>query len=185
MAKPTFPDPTMPNMNDLTIRRVTPSDGPALSEIGRATFLETFGHLYPPQDLESFLPSAYGLERTDRDLTDPAKASWLVEADTQVVGYATVGPCDLPHSDVGPQSLELKRFYLLKSFQNTGIGGRLWVEVMNWMRAQKPKNLWIGVWSENHGAQRFYLRHGFEKVGEYGFKVGNTTDHEFILRRHA
>jgi RimJ/RimL family protein N-acetyltransferase len=41
------------------------------------------------------------------------------------------------------------------------------------------------VWSENHGAQRFYAREGFEKVGEYGFKVGRTVDHEFILRRRA
>jgi ribosomal protein S18 acetylase RimI-like enzyme len=39
------------------------------------------------------------------------------------------------------------------------------------------------VWSENFGAQRFYGRYGFEKVGEYGFRVGNTVDHEFILKR--
>ena len=45
------------------------------------------------------------------------------------------------------------------------------------------RDVWIGVWSENHGAQRLYARHGFEKVGEYEFKVGQTRDHEFILRR--
>ena len=32
---------------------------------------------------------------------------------------------------------------------------------------------------------RFYERQGFEKAGEYGFKVGQTTDREFILRRSA
>ena len=47
------------------------------------------------------------------------------------------------------------------------------------------RTIWIGVWSENHGAQRFYVREGFEKVGEYGFKVGRTLDLEFILRRTA
>ena len=41
------------------------------------------------------------------------------------------------------------------------------------------------MWSENFGAQRFYGREGFEKVGEYGFRVGATVDHEFILRRRA
>jgi RimJ/RimL family protein N-acetyltransferase len=43
--------------------------------------------------------------------------------------------------------------------------------------------LWIGVWSENHAAQRLYARKGFTRVGEYLFRVGQTRDHEFIFRR--
>ena len=43
--------------------------------------------------------------------------------------------------------------------------------------------VWIGVWSENHKARRFYGRYGFEKCGEYDFAVGETRDHEFILMR--
>ena len=58
-------------------------------------------------------------------------------------------------------------------------------ELENPPQAEGPRDVWIGVWSENHGAQRFYARHGFEKVGEYGFTVGRTVDHEFILRRSA
>jgi RimJ/RimL family protein N-acetyltransferase len=41
------------------------------------------------------------------------------------------------------------------------------------------------VWSENLGAQRFYARHGFERVGTYAFPVGRVRDLEFILRRPA
>jgi diamine N-acetyltransferase len=170
-------------MNEPILRRAQPEEAMALSDIGHSTFVETFGHLYPAEDLEVFIPAAYGLERTARDLGDPRKASWLVEQDGEVIGYASAGPCDLPHPAVTVRSLELKRFYLLKSHQNGGIGGKLWSAVMNWMQAQDPSDLWIGVWSQNHGAQRFYLRHGFEKVGEYGFQVGNTVDEEFILRR--
>ena len=50
-------------------------------------------------------------------------------------------------------------------------------------RLQRP--LWIGVWSENLGAQKLYGRHGFVKAGEYEFHVGKTRDREFILRRDA
>ena len=46
-----------------------------------------------------------------------------------------------------------------------------------------PRTLWIGVWSQNLGAQRFYARHGFEKVGEHTFPVGRVVDLEFTLRR--
>jgi RimJ/RimL family protein N-acetyltransferase len=43
--------------------------------------------------------------------------------------------------------------------------------------------VYIGVWSGNAGAQRLYARHGFEKIGEYDFPVGQHLDREFILRQ--
>jgi GNAT superfamily N-acetyltransferase len=166
-----------------TIRRADAADAEALSRIGAETFTETFGHLYPPQDLADFLVYAYGLERTRADLADPAKASWIVETDGAVVGYALAGPCDLPHEEVTPACGELKRLYLLKRLQGDGTGSRLLAETFAWLERDGPRRLWIGVWSENHGAQRLYGRLGFEKVGEYVFPVGQTRDREFILRR--
>jgi ribosomal protein S18 acetylase RimI-like enzyme len=172
-------------MQDAVIRRAGPEDAEILAEIGARTFCETFAHLYSSEDLEAFLAEAYGLERTRADLADPAKAAWLVEIGGEVVGYAQAGPCGLPHPDVGPSCGELKRFYLRKEWQGGGLGGNLFSEVMAWLERDGPRDIWIGVWSENFGAQRFYERHGFAKVGDYGFQVGSTTDHEFILKRRA
>ena len=172
-------------MSEPTIRRAGPADAEVLARIGAETFTETFAHLYAPQDLAVFLADAYGLERTRADLADPAKASWLVEMDGQAIGYATAGACGLPHAEVTPECGELKRFYLYKAWQNGGRGRGLFDEVMAWLQRSGPRTIWIGVWSENHGAQRFYGRQGFEKVGEYGFAVGSTFDREFILRRNA
>lgn len=172
-------------MQQPVIRRADLSDAQAVAEIGAQTFVETFAHLYPPEDLKAFLAQAYDVEQARADLADPAKAVWLVEADGQVVGHALAGPCNLPHPEVTPASGELKRFYLLKAWQNGGTGRRLFDEIMTWLERDGPRDLWIGVWSENLGAQRFYARHGFEKVGEYGFAVGASVDQEFILRRVA
>lgn len=170
-------------MGEPTIRRAGPQDAETLSALGARTFSDTFAHLYDPEDLAAFLAEAYGLERTRADLADPAKASWLVEADGAAVGYALAGPCGLPHEAVTPGCGELKRIYFLKAHQGGGLGGRLFAEAMAWLQADGPRDVWIGVWSENFGAQRFYERHGFAKVGEYGFAVGRTVDREFILRR--
>jgi ribosomal protein S18 acetylase RimI-like enzyme len=183
MAHPN-PDSARPATQPL-IRRAGLADAAALSAIGEATFRETFGHLYPRSDLEPFLAQAYALDRSRADLAHPAKASWIVEADGAVVGFALAGPCDLPHPEVTPRSGELKRIYLLKAWQNGGLGRRLFAETLAWLQAGGPRDVWIGVWSENHGAQRFYARQGFEKVGEYGFVVGNTVDLEYILSRDA
>jgi GNAT superfamily N-acetyltransferase len=170
-------------MTEPTIRRAGAADAEALAAIGLATFHETFGYLYPREDLEAYVAEAYDLERTRASLADPAQASWLVEADGKAVGYATVGPCGLPHPEVTPACGELKRIYLLGAWQSGGVGARLYAEALAWLEREGPRTVWLGVWSENLKAQRFYARHGFAQVGEYGFKVGGTVDREFILRR--
>lgn len=170
-------------MSQPTIRRAGPSDADTLSRLGARTFTETFGHLYPVEDLSAFLVYAYGLARTRADLSDPEKAHWLVEVDGKAVGYASAGPAGLPHEDLKPTDGELYRLYLLAAHQGGGIGRRLLDTVLAWLEKDGPRPLWIGVWSENFGAQRLYGRLGFEKVGDYIFPVGETKDEEFILRR--
>ncbi|MBW3549266.1 MAG: GNAT family N-acetyltransferase [Proteobacteria bacterium] len=105
--------------------------------------------------------------------------------DGEPVGHAAAGPCGLPHPEVAASDGELKRLYVLKDHQNAGWGGRLFQTALDWLQRDGPCTLWIGVWSENLGAQRFYARHGFEHVGDYEFPVGRVRDHEFILRRRA
>lgn len=172
-------------MADPVIRRAGSADAETLAELGARTFVETFAHLYDPADLSAYLAEAYDLGRTRADLADPAKALWLVEADGRAIGYALAGPCNLPHDAVTPACGELKRIYFRKHAQGGGLGGRLFAEVMAWLQKDGPRTVWIGVWSENYGAQRFYERHGFAKAGEYDFPVGKQLDREFILRKPA
>jgi ribosomal protein S18 acetylase RimI-like enzyme len=165
------------------IRRAGPADADALAAIGRATFVETFGHLYPPHDLAAFLAEAHSVERARADLANPAKAAWLVEAGGEVVGYALACPAKLPHPEVTPACGELDRIYLLAGHRGGGMGSRLIGEVFAWLERDGPRRIWLGVFSGNVGAQRLYQRHGFEVVGSYNFVVGKTLDHEFIMRR--
>jgi ribosomal protein S18 acetylase RimI-like enzyme len=59
--------------------------------------------------------------------------------------------------------------------------------MMDWAidraRARGASRLYLGVWRENHRAQRFYARNGFVKVGEYHFPVGAQLDEEDIIVR--
>ena len=91
----------------------------------------------------------------------------------------------LPHPDVAPGDGEVQRLYILRGHQGGGHGTTLLRTALEWLERDGPRTLWIGVWSENYGAQRFYARHGFEIVGEYSFMVGDHADREFITRRPA
>lgn len=171
------------NDDRYTLRRATPEDAGTLSALATRTFVETFGHLYPPEDLQAFLDEAYPADRQRVILEHPGYAVWLLEQEGVAVGHAAAGPCGLPHPQVAPGDGELKRLYLLKEQQNRGWGSRLLQTALAWLEREGPRTLWVGVWSENSGAQRLYGRHGFERVGEYGFPVGRVRDREFILRR--
>lgn len=168
---------------EFSIRRATADDAALVSALAARTFTETFGHLYPAADLRHFLEHSYAPEAQRRSLEDSANAMWLLEVAGEVVGHAYAGRCTLPHPAVAPGDGELKRLYLLAQAHNRGWGGHLFQAALDWLQRDGPRTLWVGVWSENLGAQRFYARHGFDKVGDYEFPVGQTRDHEFILRR--
>jgi diamine N-acetyltransferase len=167
------------------IRRAGLDDAPALATLGARTFIESFGQLYSAEDLQAFLDESHTAAAYERLLADPLYALWLAEADGRAIGYALAGPCGLPHADVAPGDGELKRLYLLASAQGGGIGTGLFEQALEWLERDGPRTLWISVWSENYGAQRFYARYGFEHVGEYAFIVGQQRDREFIFRRSA
>jgi diamine N-acetyltransferase len=169
-------------MPSFAIRRAAPSDATLLAGLGRETFSETFAHLYPPEDLKAFLEQAYTPEAFARFLTAEGHALWVAELQGRAVGYAHAGPCALPHPEATARCGELKRLYVRAGNQGDGVGSALLDEALGWLQAP-GRRLWVGVWSENFGAQRLYASRGFEKVGEYEFPVGATRDHEFILSR--
>lgn len=169
----------------VTLRRATAQDAPELAALGARTFIDTFGHLYAPGDLQAFLRDSHSQAAYAEALADPACALWIAEADGEAIGYAQAGPCGLPHAEVRPGDGELKRLYLLPSAQGGGIGARLFEQALAWLERDGPRTLWISVWSENLGAQRFYGRYGFDFVAEYEFPVGAQRDREFMYRRLA
>jgi len=168
----------------VTIRRAAPDDIPQLARLGAVTFTETFGHLYKPQDLQTFLTSSRSETRYAKMLADPKTGIWLAGAESQPpLAYAVVGPCKLPVENLEPGAGELQELYVLAGHRGLELGSRLLSVAFRWLDEQGFAPLYIGVWSENEGAQRLYGRYGFTKVGEYGFPVGDHVDHEYILKR--
>ena len=174
-------------MNDVpspTIRRATRTDAAALAELGATTFVEAFGHLYKKRDLDAFLARAHSVAAYERLLDDPAIGIWLATiGDAPPIGYIVAGSCKLPVENLEPNAGEIRQLYVRADTQTRGLGTMLLNTALDWLTSQKRVPVYVGVWSENLGAQRLYGRLGFEKVGEYKFAVGDQLDHEFILKR--
>ncbi len=170
------------------IRPATMADAEALAALKRTTFRQTFVEgfaiPYPPADMARFEEDSYGVPTIAREIADAAHKTWVAEGEGgALVAYAHAGPCKLPHGDLREGEVELYQLYMLREWQGGGLGRALMERALGWMEGRSDGRPWIGVWSGNLRAQRFYTRFGFEKVGEYDFAVGDHRDHEFILRR--
>lgn len=162
-------------------RRATPEDAPALAAFAARTFVETFGHLYPPEDLAAFLVEKYGAEIQRQEIEDPACRAWLAERDGALVGFAQAGPVsmEIAHAET---DRELYRLYVAEDAKGAGVAQALMQRVLDWARAQNAGALWLSVWENNARAQAFYRRYGFAHIGEHKFMVWQTADRDLIWR---
>lgn len=172
---------------DFRIRPAVPPDAEALGAFSRRVFLETFledlGAVYPPHDLAIFLDESHSAEAFRGFLASGDYDVLVAEGPDGLVAYSTTGAMSMEHPDATPACGELKRLYVARAAQGTGLADRLFGLALERMAPRWTGDEWLSVWSENHRAQRFYLKRGFEKAGEYGFPVGAHRDHEFIFRR--
>src|SRR3546814_17537197 len=61
------------------IRRATPDDAEPVSVLATRTFVETYGHLYPAEDLQAFLANDYAVDTTRVLLSHHGQRVWLFE----------------------------------------------------------------------------------------------------------
>ncbi len=167
-------------MGAIAWRDAGPGDAAALAAIGRQSFVETFGHLYSPDNLAAFLTN-HSEVNWRAELDDPRYAVRLGEADGAAAAYAKLGPPSLPFEVVGP-SIELRQFYLLKPWHGSGGAAELMAWVLAEARRRGAEQLYLSVFTDNHRARRFYARYGFEAVGRYDFMVGTHADEDIIMR---
>jgi ribosomal protein S18 acetylase RimI-like enzyme len=168
-------------VSDIVYRIADAADSEALAAFAAGSFAETFGHLYPPEDLATYLSVSYGAAIQHSELADPAIRAWLALRDSAIVGYAMAGPVDMnvAHAE---RDRELYRLYVDKDVKGAGVAHTLMRDVMAWVKEQGAEALWLSVWENNERAQRFYKRYGFDHIGEHKFMVGRVADRDFIWR---
>jgi diamine N-acetyltransferase len=164
----------------IRFRHAGPGDAERLADLGRRTFVETFGHLYKPEDLALFLEN-HVPEKWRAELCDSDYSVRLAEDDGVPAAYAKIGPPTLPFEPRGP-STELRQFYVLKPWHGTGIAHELMHWAIDEAKRRGAEDLYLSVFVDNHRARRFYERYGFTFVCPYAFMVGSHADEDHVLR---
>ena len=165
----------------ITYRDARPKDGAMLTAMARTAFTETFGHLYPPADLNHFLDEAFGPDGLPSQIGDPAFSIRLALEGGAIIGFAKIGRVAFP-GDWPEDAVELYQLYVLSSHLGAGIGPVLMDWAIDAARGRGARDLMLSVYVDNHRAKAFYRRYGFVDVGRYDFPVGDTIDEDRIMR---
>lgn len=165
----------------IAYRDATPADGPALGAMASASFTATFGSLYQPRDLATFLDEAFGPSGLPAHAADPRYTIRVALDDDRIVGFAKLGPVVFP-GDWPADAIELHQLYVLDGWHGAGVGPALMDWAIDTARAASHGEMILSVYVDNHRARRFYARRGFVEIGRYTFMVGDKEDDDRIMR---
>jgi ribosomal protein S18 acetylase RimI-like enzyme len=167
----------------LRIRPASVADAALLAALGAETFTTSFGAQNTPENLAAHLAKSYGDDIQRRELADPALTYLIPEVNGRIAGYALVRAGDAPACVTGASPIEVLRFYVVQDFHGTGIAQALMDACAHEARKRGGSTLWLGVWSLNPRAIRFYQKWGFEDAGTQTFMLGDDPQQDRVLAR--
>jgi ribosomal protein S18 acetylase RimI-like enzyme len=167
----------------ITIRDATDGDAEFIAAIGREVFSHAFGYSLSEEDLQTYLQESYTEALISEEIKDPLKHLMVAcNHANKVLGFVqlTKGSSE-PCVEDAENPIELQRLYVHHESHGLGIGKVLIQRAEKVAIAQGYKTMWLGVWEDNHKAQKVYGKAGFVHVGEHDFKMGDCIQTDLIL----
>ena len=166
------------------LRRAEPGDAPALSLVASATFLDTYATVLTGADIVAHCTTKNSIAAFETWLDDPATIVTLAEYEPghAPIGYTVLTAPDFP-IEPGPADIELRRIYLMKQAQGSGLGAALMTRALEDAAAAEQTRVLLGVWDQNTRARAFYERQGFKVIGARQFTVGTTLHNDPVYAK--
>ncbi|MDO9275383.1 MAG: GNAT family N-acetyltransferase [Lutibacter sp.] len=169
-------------MDNLEIIKATEADTELLLNIGIQTFFEKFKACNTEENMQIYASEAYTFEKTASEINNPNSHFYLANLNKQTVGYLKINFGDAQTELQDPQALELERIYVLKEFQGRKIGQLLYEKTLEIAKQAKVNYIWLGVWEENSGAIKFYIKNGLKAFSKHLFMLGNDPQTDIMMK---
>lgn len=177
----------------VTIRSAEARDARGLASVAAVTFPLAC----PPHTTEeakaAFVATVLSEEKFTEYLADGARVLLVAEEEdadgvVEPIGYTMVNLGEPADSDVSAAirirpSSELSKCYVLPGHHGAGVAGGLMEASLAAAAQAGASGMWLGVNEENARAQKFYAKHGFERVGSKQFLVGDRLEDDWVMER--
>jgi ribosomal protein S18 acetylase RimI-like enzyme len=167
------------------VRLASPRDAAALSRAAASMFTDTFGAANRPEDLASYLASAFSDETQRAELSDANSRIWIAQDGQGIAGYAHVrlfAPLPRGSTIASERPAEIVRIYAHRRWHGRGLGTSL-IDICLATVHECADVLWLGVWERNPRAIAFYEKQGFAVIGEQPFLLGADLQRDLVMAR--
>ncbi len=172
--------------DDVVVRPARAADIGELAEVAALTFPLACPPHTTAADVQGFIDDNLSELHLRRYLKDRARTVLVAQVADAIVGYAMVVSGEPADGDVQAAittrpTVELSKIYVLPEHHRRGVANALMDAAKEAALGRGAKALWLGVNQLNERAQRFYRRHGFERVGTKTFQVGSRLESDFVM----
>ncbi len=175
-------------MESLSIARADSVDLAELADLAARTFPLACPPSVTATNVASFVDANLSRARFAEYLADPERVVLTASLDGQIVGYAMLigGVGDDPdvHRVVRIHpAAELSKMYVMADQHGSGVSTALMDAALLAAREWDAGCVWLGVNQKNARAQRFYEKSGFTVIGTRSFRLGDHTEHDYVMVR--
>jgi ribosomal protein S18 acetylase RimI-like enzyme len=166
-------------------RIALPSDAPSIALLGRITFSETFGHLFrDTNDLKEYLQKTFSVEKIEAGIRKKNNVFWISFIDRLPVGYAKLKLHSASPFIRDQEVCQLQKIYVLNDFLSHKIGFDLQNQLLARAQSLGYQQIWLSVLDANERAKAFYVKNGFEKIGDHEFRIGQERFDFIAMRKY-
>jgi ribosomal protein S18 acetylase RimI-like enzyme len=170
-------------MNNLTcIKQACPSDCDTIVELGKQTFIETYGEVSPKASLEKYLSARFSPQKIESELSNPRERFFIAYQEDVSVGFTKMRDDRQAKNLNGRKSIELERIYVLKEHQGSRVGKELMQQCKEFARQEGFETIWLQVWQQNLRAIQFYQKAGFVIYETTSFSFDEISHNDFLMR---
>ena len=171
-------------MVDLPVetRAATKEDIELLAELGARTFVDAYPS-YDPGDMSKHIGQTFSTSSIEAELSVPRNRFLIAWVGDEPVGYAFMQAGTDVEELAGTHAIEINRIYVKQDWINRGIGSALMKECLAEAEKGGYDTIWLGVWTENAAAIRFYERWDFKPLGTHPFRFGERTYSDLVMAR--
>jgi len=165
----------------VTIKEAMLDDIYNLIHLGRETYKEHFENIWHNVDL--FLDKDFSIDAVTSCINNRHMHRYLLAFDdNELVGFAKLNLNIISANEITP-GVELQKIYVKKRATGKAIGSALLSETTKFAVEYKYAYICLDVLKTNLKAQYFYIRSGFEIIGELPFRTDKQEVGIFVMSK--